>query len=49
MGLNLKPESGPSRNHKPEPGLSPKFIFEARFRPESQIYQVDQDMRNCGL
>ena len=24
---------------KPEPGSSPTFIFEARFRPESQIYQ----------
>ena len=28
-----------ARNHKPEPGSSPTFIFEARFRPESQIYR----------
>jgi len=27
-----------ARNHKPEPGSSPTFIFEARFRPGSQIY-----------
>ena len=26
-----------ARNHKPEPGSSPTFIFEARFRPESQF------------
>ena len=25
-----------ARNHKPKPGSSPTFIFEARFRPESQ-------------
>ena len=28
-----------ARNHKLEPGWSPTFIFEARFRPESQIYR----------
>jgi len=28
-----------TRNHKPEYGSRPTFIFEARFRPESQIYQ----------
>ena len=28
-----------ARNHKPKPGSSPTFIFEARFRLESQIYQ----------
>ena len=28
-----------ARNHKPTPGSSPTFIFEARFRPESQIYK----------
>jgi len=37
MGLILKP------------GPSPTFIFEARFRPESRIYPVSHDMRNCGL
>ena len=36
------------RNHKPEPGSSLTFIFEARFRPESQIYRGSSDMRNCG-
>jgi len=39
MGLILKHESG----------LSLTFIFEARFRPESQIYRVSQDKRNCGM
>jgi len=39
MGLILKPEPGPSST----------FIFEARFRPESRIYRVSQDMRNCGV
>jgi len=24
-------------------------IFEARFRPESQIYREGLDMRNCGV
>jgi len=39
-GLNLQPE--------PEitsPNLT--FMFKARFRPESQIYQVNQYVRNC--
>ena len=36
-------------NHKPEPGPRPIFIFESRFRPESQIYRVSQDMRNSGV
>jgi len=38
-----------AQNHKPEPGSSPTFVFEARFRPESQIYQGSHDMRNCGV
>jgi len=38
-----------SRNHKPEPSLRLAFIFEARFRPESQIYCVSQNVRNCGI
>jgi len=33
----------------PKPGPSPTYIFEARFRPESQIYRVSEDMRNCEL
>jgi len=39
----------------PELILEPKFVpsltilFEARFMPESQIYQLSQDMRNCGF
>ena len=36
-------------NMEPEPGSSPTIIFEARFRPESQIYRMSQDMRNCGV
>ena len=39
MGLILKSEHGPS----------PTFIFVARFRPESKIYQVSQDKRYCGV
>jgi len=38
-GLILKPDLGPS----------PTFVFEARFRPKSQIYRVSQDMQNCGV
>jgi len=38
-----------TRNHKPEPGSSLTFIFEARLRPESQIYQGISDMRNCRV
>ena len=38
-----------ARNHKPKPGSSPTFIFEARFRPESQIYQGSYDMRNSRV
>ena len=38
-GLILNPEHGPS----------PTFIFETRFRNESQIYRVSQDMRNCWV
>jgi len=41
MGLNFKPE--------PEitsPNLA--IMFRARFRPESQIYRVNQDVCNCG-
>jgi len=34
---------------EPEPGPSPTFIFEARFRTESQIYRVSQDKHNCGV
>jgi len=34
---NLNPAG--TRNHKPEPGSSPTFIFEVRFRPESQFYR----------
>jgi len=50
--LNSRVANGPhfearARIHKPEPGPSQKFIFEARFRPESQIYRVSQDKRNC--
>jgi len=33
--LILKPEPAWARNHKHEPGSSPKFIFESRFRPEN--------------
>ena len=25
------------------------IYFEARFRPENQIYRVNQRMRNCGV
>jgi len=39
----------PARNHKPEPGSSPTFIFKARFSPESKIYRGSSDMRNCVL
>ena len=28
-----------ARSHKPQPGSRPTFIFEARLRPESQIYR----------
>jgi len=28
---------------------NPTFIFQSRFRPESQIYRVSQDMRNSRL
>jgi len=38
-----------ARNHKPEPGSSPTFIFEARFRVESHIYRGSWNMRNCGV
>jgi len=27
----------------------PRFLFEARFKPESQIHRVTQDLRNCGI
>jgi len=30
-------------------GPSPTITFETRFRPESQIYQVSQEMSNCGV
>jgi len=36
--------SGP--HFEAEPGLRPTFIFEARFRPESQIYRVNRDTRS---
>jgi len=49
QGLNFQPQLGPIRNHKPEPGPIPTFIFKARFRPESQIYRVSQSMRNYGV
>ena len=42
------PNSARARYHKPEPFPSPRFIFEARFRPEGQICRVSQDKRNCG-
>ena len=48
-GVIFKPEPGRARNHKPKPGSSPTFIFEARVRPESQIYQGSYDMRNCRV
>ena len=38
-----------ARYHKPDPGPSPAFIFEARFWPESQIYRVSQDKPNCEV
>jgi len=34
---------------KPEPDPSPTFIFEARFTPESRMYRVSRDMRNCRV
>ena len=34
---------------RPEPGSGPTFIFEAQFKPESQIYQGSWDMRNGGV
>jgi len=34
---------------KPEPGLRPEFIFQARFVPERQIYRVMQDTRDCEV
>jgi len=34
---------------EPEPGPSPTLIFEARFKAESQIYRLSQDMRNCVI
>jgi len=33
----------------PKPGSSGTFIFKARFRPESQISEMSQDMYNCGV
>jgi len=44
----LKPEHGRARNYKPEPGPSPTFIFEARFRPENQIYLMSEDTHTYG-
>jgi len=38
-----------AQNHKAKPGSSPTFIFEARFGPESQIYQESYDMRNSRV
>ena len=38
-----------AKNHKAKPGSSPTFIFESRFRPESQIYRASYDMRNCRV
>jgi len=34
---------------KPEPGPRQTIIKEARFTPESQIYRLSQNMRNCGV
>ena len=37
---------------RPEPEITspnPTFMFEARFRPKSQIYRVSQDMPNCRV
>jgi len=42
FGFLLKFSSG-------NPGLSPTLNFEARFRRESQLYRVSQDMRNCEV
>ena len=41
-----------ARNHKPKPGSSPTFIFEARFRPESQprelrYAQLQSNKKRC--
>jgi len=38
-----------ARNRKPEPVPSPSFIFEAQFRPESQIYRLSWSMCHCGV
>jgi len=38
-----------ARNHKHKSGPSPTFIFEARYRPESHLYQVSQGMGNCTI
>ena len=35
-------------NHRSELGPSPIFDFEVRFRPESQVYRISQNTRNCG-
>jgi len=37
---------------RPEPEITspkPTFVLDARFGPESQIYGVSQDVRNCGI
>jgi len=34
---------------KPEPSPSQAFIAEARFRPESHIYRVREDMSNSKV
>ena len=44
-----EPHSETWTRPEPEPGLGPTFIFEAQFRPESQIYQGGWDMRNGGV
>jgi len=41
-----------ARNHKPKPSSSPTFIFEARFRPESQprelrYAQLQSNKKRC--
>jgi len=43
------PNPARARNPNPEPGSIPTFTLEARFRPESPTYRVNQNMRNCRV
>ena len=36
------------RNHKPEPGPSPEFIYEARFRPETKFAELVRICATAG-